>query len=106
MHGTALTLGLVRGKLEEHGLDKTTKLVKHKAGDVVQAGCFRVEFIHVNHSIADAVAFAIHTPAGTVVFSGDFKIDPTDSEGMADLTRFGEIGREGVLAFLCESTNV
>ena len=106
VHGTALTLGLVRGKLEEHGLDKTTKLVKHKAGDVVQAGCFQVEFIHVNHSIADAVAFAIRTPVGTVVFSGDFKIDPTDSEGMADLTRFGEIGREGVLAFLCESTNV
>ena len=106
VHGTALTLGLVRHKLEEHGLDKTTKLVTHRAGDIVKAGCFEVEFIHVNHSIADAVAFAVKTPVGMVVFSGDFKIDPTDPEGMADLTRFGELGREGVLAFFCESTNV
>ena len=77
-----------------------------RAGDIVRAGCFAVEFIHVNHSIADAVAFAVKTPVGMVVFSGDFKIDPTDPEGMADLTRFGELGREGVLAFFCESTNV
>ena len=106
IHGTALTLGLVQKKLEEHKLDKTTKLVTHKTGEVVKAGCFTVEFIHVNHSIADAVAFAIKTPVGTVVVSGDFKIDPTESEGMTDLARFGELGKEGVLAFLCESTNV
>ena len=106
VHSTALTLGLVRLKLEEHGLEKTTKLVTHRAGDKVKAGCFEVEFIHVNHSIADACAFAVKTPVGTLVFSGDFKIDPTDHEGMADLTRFGELGREGVLALLCESTNV
>ena len=106
VHGTALTLGLVRRKLEEHGLDKTTKLVTHRSGDVIRAGCFSVEFIHVNHSIADAVAYAVHTPIGTVVLTGDFKIDPTDPEGMMDLTRLGELGREGVLALLCESTNV
>lgn len=106
VHGTALTLGLVRGKLEEHGLDKKTKLITHKAGDVVKAGCFEVEFIHVNHSIADAVAFAVKCPIGVVIFTGDFKIDPTDSEGIADLTRFGELGKAGVLALLCDSTNV
>ncbi|MEA4965526.1 MAG: ribonuclease J [Oscillospiraceae bacterium] len=106
IHGTALTLGLVRGKLEEHGLDKSINLVTHKAGDIVKAGCFEVEFIHVNHSIADAVAFGIKTPVGTVVFTGDFKLDPTDSEGLADLTRFGELGKAGVLALLCDSTNV
>ena len=106
VHGTALTLGLVRLKLEEHKLDKTSKLFTHKAGDTVKAGCFKVEFIHVNHSIADAVAFAVQTPVGTVVVSGDYKIDPTDPEGMADLTRFGELGKEGVLAYLGESTNV
>ncbi len=106
VHGTALTLGLVRLKLEEHKLEKSTKLFTHKPGDVVKAGCFTVEFIHVNHSIADAVAFAIRTPVGTVVVSGDYKIDPTSPEGMADLTRFGELGQEGVLAYLGESTNV
>ena len=82
VHGTALTLGLVRHKLEEHGLDKTTKLVTHRAGDIVKAGCFEVEFIHVNHSIADAVAFAVKTPVGRVGFSGDVKIAPTDPEGL------------------------
>lgn len=106
VHGTALTLGLVQLKLEEHEFEKEPKLITHSAGDFVKAGCFTVEFIHVNHSIADSVAFAIHTPVGTVVFSGDYKIDPTDPEGMADLTRFGELGREGVLAYLGESTNV
>ena len=106
VHGTALTLGLVRLKLEEHRLDKSAKLFTHKAGDYVKAGCFRVEFIHVNHSIADAVAFAIDTPVGKIVVSGDYKIDPTSPEGMTDLTRFGELGREGVLAYLGESTNV
>ena len=106
IHGTALTLGLVRRKLEEHGLDKTTKLVTHRSGDVVRAGCFSVEFIHVNHSIADAVAFAIHTPVGTVIMTGDFKLDPTAKDGMMDLARLGELGNQGVLALLCDSTNV
>ena len=106
VHGTALTLGLVRMKLVEHNLEKQARLITHRAGDVVRAGCFEIELIHVNHSIADAVAYAVRTPVGTVVISGDFKIDPTDPSGMADLTRFGELGKEGVLALLCESTNV
>jgi ribonuclease J len=107
VHGTRLTIGLVELKLREHNLLEKTKLITHEAGETVRAGCFQVEFIHVNHSIADAVAFAVRTPVGTVVFSGDFKIDPTPvKDEMTDLTRFGELGREGVLAFLCDSTNV
>ena len=106
IHGTRLTAGIVQLKLEEHHLDKVVKLFTHEAGETVKAGCFSVEFIHVNHSIADAVAFAIRTPVGTVVMTGDFKIDPTAEDGMIDLTRFGELGREGVLALLCDSTNV
>ena len=106
VHGTAMTNGLIRLKLEEHKLADKIKLITHKPGDTVKAGCFQVEFIHVNHSIADACALAIRTPVGTVVFSGDFKIDPTSSEGMIDLARLGELGNQGVLAFLCESTNV
>ena len=78
----------------------------HKPGDVVKAGCFTVEFIHVNHSIADAVAFAVKTPVGTVVFTGDFKIDPTAVDGMMDLARLGQLGSEGVLALMADSTNV
>ena len=103
IHGTALTNGLIKLKLEEFQLQDKVKLVTHKAGDVVKAGCFQVEFIHVNHSIADAVAFAIHTPIGTVVVTGDFKIDPTAEDGMG---RLGQLGKEGVLALLCDSTNV
>ena len=106
IHGTALTNGLIKLKLEEFQLQDKVKLVTHKAGDVVKAGCFQVEFIHVNHSIADAVAFAIHTPIGTVVVTGDFKIDPTAEDGMMDLGRLGQLGKEGVLALLCDSTNV
>ena len=106
VHGTAMTNGLIRLKLEEHRLADKVKLVTHKPGETVKAGCFTVEFIHVNHSIADACALAVKTPVGTVVFSGDFKIDPTSPEGMIDLARFGELGNQGVLAFLCESTNV
>ena len=106
VHGTALTNGLIRLKLEEHEMTDTVELVTHKPGDVVQAGCFRVEFLHVNHSIADAVAFCIHTPVGRIVVTGDFKIDPTAADGMTDLARFGELGKEGVLALLCDSTNV
>ena len=106
IHGTALTNGLIRLKLAEHGLTETVRLITHKPGDVVQAGCFQVEFLHVNHSIADAVAFCIHTPVGKVIVTGDFKIDPTAPDGMADLTRLGTLGNEGVLALLCDSTNV
>ncbi len=106
VHGTAMTNGLIRLKLEEHGLDKKVKLVTHKPGEVVKAGCFSVEFIHVNHSIADAVSFCITTPVGKVIFTGDFKIDPSSPDGMTDLARFGELGNEGVLALLADSTNV
>ncbi|MBP3478671.1 MAG: ribonuclease J [Oscillospiraceae bacterium] len=106
IHGTAMTNGLIKLKLEEHRLADTVKLITHKPGDTVKAGCFTVEFIHVNHSIADAVAFAIHTPVGTVVMTGDFKIDPTAEGGMTDLARLGELGNKGVLALLCDSTNV
>ncbi len=106
IHGTAMTNGLIQLKLEEHKLTDKVKLITHKPGDIVKAGCFQVEFIHVNHSIADAVAFAIHTPVGTVVMTGDFKIDPTAADGMMDLARLGQLGNDGVLALLCESTNV
>ena len=106
IHGTAMTNGLIKLKLEEHRLADSVKLITHKPGDVVKAGCFSVEFIHVNHSIADAVALAIKTPVGTVIMTGDFKIDPTASDGMIDLARFGELGKEGVLALLADSTNV
>ncbi len=106
IHGTAMTNGLIRLKLEEHRIADKVKLITHKPGDMVKAGCFTVEFIHVNHSIADAVAFAIHTPVGTIVMTGDFKIDPTASEGMMDLARLGQLGNEGVLALLADSTNV
>ena len=106
IHGTAMTNGLIKLKLEEHKLADAVKLVTHKPGDVVKAGCFQVEFIHVNHSIADAVCFSIKTPVGTVVFTGDFKIDPTAPDGMIDLARLGQVGNNGVLALLCDSTNV
>ena len=103
---TRFTAGLIKLKLEEHQLVKSTKLITVEAGKSVRAGKFTVEFIHVNHSIADAVAFAIKTPVGTVVMTGDFKIDAMAEDGMIDLTRFGQLGNEGVLAFLCDSTNV
>ena len=106
IHGTAMTNGLIKLKLEEHRIADKVKLVTHKPGDMVKAGCFTVEFIHVNHSIADAVCFAIHTPAGTVVMTGDFKIDPTAVDGMIDLARLGQLGNDGVLALLADSTNV
>jgi len=106
VHGTAMTNGLIKLKLEEHKLADKVKLVTHKAGDMVKAGCFQVEFIHVNHSIADACALAVHTPVGVVIFTGDFKIDPTAKDGMMDLARLGELGTQGVLALLADSTNV
>ena len=106
IHGTAMTGGLIKLKLEEHKIADKVKLITHKPGDMVKAGCFTVEFIHVNHSIADAVAFAIHTPLGPVIMTGDFKIDPTAGDGMMDLARLGQLGNEGVLALLADSTNV
>ena len=106
IHGTAMTCGLIKLKLEEHRLADKVKLITHKPGEVVKAGCFTVEFIHVNHSIADAVAFCVTCHAGKVIFTGDFKIDPTASDGMIDLARFGQLGNEGVLALLADSTNV
>ena len=106
IHGTAMTNGLIKLKLEEHRLADKVKLITHKPGDTVKAGCFTVEFIHVNHSIADAVAFCITTPVGRVIFTGDFKIDPTAGDGMMDLARLGELGNQGVLALLADSTNV
>jgi len=107
IYTTRMTAGLVRLKLEEHRLVDKTNLITCEAGEVIRAGRFSVEFIHVNHSIADAVAFAIKTPVGTVVHTGDFKIDPTPVSGsMIDLARLGELGKEGVLALLCDSTNV
>ncbi len=106
VHGTAMTNGLIKLKLEEHKLADKVKLITHQPGETVKAGCFSVEFIHVNHSIADACAFAIHTPVGTVVMTGDFKIDPTAKDGMMDLARLGELGNKGVLALCADSTNV
>ena len=107
IYATRMTAGLVRLKLEEHRLLDKTKLITCEASEVIRAGKFSVEFIHVNHSIADAVAFAIKTPVGTVVHTGDFKIDTTPVSGdMIDLARLGELGREGVLAMLADSTNV
>ncbi|MCI6256625.1 MAG: ribonuclease J [Clostridiales bacterium] len=107
IYATRMTAGLVQLKLEEHRLMDKTKLITCEAGEVVKAGRFSVEFIHVNHSIADAVAFAIKTPVGTVVHTGDFKIDTTPIQGgMTDLARLGELGKKGVLALLCDSTNV
>lgn len=107
IYGTRLTLGLVEVKLKEHGLLSKSKLHRVKSGDVIKLGEFKVEFIHTNHSIADSVAIALHTPMGTVVHTGDFKVDCTPIEGnMIDLARFGELGKKGVLALLSDSTNV
>ena len=104
---TRFTAGLIKLKLEEHNLTKTTKLITVEPGKSVRAGKFTVEFIHVNHSIADSVAFAIHTRMGTVVHTGDFKIDSTPIDGeVIDLARLGELGKEGVLCLCADSTNV
>ena len=104
---TRLTAGLIKLKLTEHGLLNSTKLITVEAGQTIKAGKFQVEFIHVNHSIADSVAFAIRTRMGVVVHTGDFKIDSTPIDGeVIDLARLGELGKEGVLALLADSTNV
>ena len=107
IYATRMSAGLIKLKLEEHRLLDRTRLITCEAGQIVKAGRFTVEFIHVNHSIADAVAFAIKCPVGTCVHTGDFKIDATPIQGgMMDLARLGELGKEGVLALLADSTNV
>ncbi|WP_242978381.1 ribonuclease J, partial [Hydrogeniiclostridium mannosilyticum] len=106
VYATRLTVGLIEGKLKEHGLTGKVKLNVVKPGGAVQLGCMKVEFIHVNHSIPDAVGFAIHSPAGVIVHTGDFKIDSTPAQGeMIDLARFAELGKKGVLALMADSTN-
>lgn len=107
IYATKLTLGIIEGKLKEHGLEKTVKKKVVKHGQSINLGCFRIEFIKVNHSIADAAGLAIFTPAGVIVHTGDFKIDYTPVYGdTTDLTRFGELGKKGVLALMADSTNV
>ena len=106
IYGTRLTLGIIQNKLQEHRLPEEPKLCCVKAGDTVRLGVFTVEFIRVNHSIADACCLAITTPVGMVLHTGDFKLDTTPIEGeMMNLTRLGELGRRGVLLLMCESTN-
>ena len=106
VYGTPLTIGILKGKLEEHTYEIEPDLNVVRAGQKIRLGCFEVEFINVNHSIPDAVCFAIKTPLGMIIHSGDFKIDltPVDSP-MIDLPRIGELGNEGVLLLMCESTN-
>ncbi|NLB17044.1 MAG: ribonuclease J [Clostridiales bacterium] len=104
--GTRLTIGILRNKLEEHRLPRKPDLNTVSVGDVVKAGGFSVEFIRVNHSIADACALAIKTPVGTVVHTGDFKLDITPIDGeIMDIPRLGELGKEGVLLLMSDSTN-
>ena len=106
IYATKLTNGLIENKLKEHGMLRTVKRKVVKYGQSINLGCFRIEFIKTNHSIQDAAALAIFSPAGIVVHTGDFKVDYTPVFGDAiDLQRFGEIGKKGVLALLCESTN-
>lgn len=106
IYATKLTIGLIKGKLEEHRLLNSAKLVEIKPRDNITLGSFNIEMIHVNHSIPDAVGLAIRCPAGVIIQTGDFKIDTTPVDGdMIDLSRFAEYGRKGVLALLSDSTN-
>lgn len=107
VYGTKLTLGIVETKLKEHGLLSVTELIRVNPKDIIKLQSISVEFIKTNHSIADSVAIAIHTPLGAVLHTGDFKIDYTPIDGdIADLGRFAELGRKGVLAMMADSTNV
>lgn len=107
IYATRMTAGLIEIKLEEHKLLDKTEIVTVEPGEFVTAGSFEIEFIHVNHSVVGAVAFAIHTPLGPVIHTGDYKIDTTPiGEEMIDLARLGELGKQGVLAMLGDSTNV
>ncbi len=106
VYATKLTMGIIEHKLREHNMLTKVKRKVVKYGQHINLGCFRVEFIRTNHSIADAAALAIYSPAGTVVHTGDFKVDYTPVFGdPIDLQRFGEIGKKGVLALMCDSTN-
>lgn len=106
IYATPLTAGIIELKLEEHDLLYNTQIFTKHAGDKFRLGCFEIEFIHVNHSIADSVALAIRTPIGIVVHTGDFKIDVTPVQGeMMDIARLGQLGKQGVLALLSDSTN-
>lgn len=106
VYATKLTIGLIKGKLEEHGLLGSVKLVEINPRDNITLGQFNIELIHVNHSIPDAVGLAIKCPAGVIIHTGDFKIDTTPVDGdMIDLTRFAEYGKRGVLALMSDSTN-
>jgi ribonuclease J len=106
IYATKLTIGIIENKFKEHNLLKTTKRKVVKHGQSINLGAFRIEFIKTNHSIADASALAIYSPAGIVVHTGDFKVDYTPVFGDAiDLQRFAEIGKKGVLALMCDSTN-
>lgn len=106
IYSTRLTIGLIKGKLKEHGLLDKAKLREIKPSDKIKLGKFTVEFIHVNHSIPDAVGMAISCPGGTIIHTGDFKIDTTPVDGdMINLPRFAEYGTKGVLALLQDSTN-
>ena len=107
VYGTKLTMGIIEGKLEEHALLNVVKRKVIKFGQSIHLGDFRIEFIRTNHSIADAAALAIHTPEGIIVHTGDFKVDYTPVFGDAiNLCRFSELGKKGVLALMCDSTNV
>ena len=106
IYGTKLTLGLIKNKLEEHNLVESTKLNEVKQGEIIKAGCFRVEFIRSSHSIPDSVMLAINTPVGTILHTGDFKIDYTPIDGnKMDLGRIAELGNKGILALMSDSTN-
>ena len=106
IYATKLTMGIIENKLKEHELEKSTKRKVVKFGQSINLGQFRIEFIKTNHSIVDAAALAIYSPAGTVIHTGDFKVDYTPVFGDAiDLQRFAEIGKKGVLALMCDSTN-
>ncbi len=106
IYGTRLALGIIEGKLDENHPSTEPELYTVEAGDVINLGVFKAEFIHVNHSIADACAISLKTPVGTVFHTGDFKLDVSPIDGnMMDLTRIGEIGKAGVELLLCESTN-
>ncbi len=106
VYGTKLTIGLIQGKLKEHGLLNSVKLHEVSPGDIIKLGGFSVETIHVNHSIPDAIALAIKCDCGTIIQTGDFKIDSTPIDGgMIDLSRFAQLGDEGVLCLLSDSTN-
>lgn len=104
--GTRLTNGILKNKLKEHGILGSAKLINVEAGETFKLGEFKIEFIHTNHSIADSVAIALHTPIGIILHTGDFKIDPTPIDGdMIDLARIGELGKKGILALMSDSTN-